>query len=135
MVPRWKENDMSIKGYELMKLVADNSDKYSNKTYKVVEGYARTPSGVYRKEINVNSIGNFEDYNGVSLYISTRTELEEIKKQVTPREAAKAYMEGKCIIYEFEGVKAAIQKGASGKNYSQDYFMTLIATGIWYIED
>lgn len=126
---------MSIKGYELMKLVAENSDKYSNKTYKVVEGHARTPSGVDRKEINVNSIGNFEDYDGVSLYISTRTELEEIKQPVTPQEAREAHINGKVVTVKLPNFSCNIPKGDFGHCFSANTFMDIVSKGTWYIED
>lgn len=125
---------MSIKGYELMKLVADDPEKYEGKKYELKDGSILDVHGKVAYDAFIEQ-GILYCNRDLKAYISAKTTLEEIKQPVTPQEAAKAYMEGKCIIYEFEGVKTAIIKGASGKIYSQDYFMTLIATGIWYIED
>jgi len=121
---------MSIKGYELMRLAKENPEKYIDKIFKVTKGSI----GINHccDDVLIIENGNLiYQKDKHYAYVTSNTELEEIKQPVTAQEAAKAYLEGKNVYCELDS-----DKGTFKKDYiATSLIIKLIANGTWYIEE
>jgi len=134
-----------IKGYDLMKLAADNPQKYEGKKYEVVNrtsamyNFATAPK---RYTECVIKSGVFRS-NELPLMIFSDTELEEIPQSVPFLEAVKAYSEGKTIrcagkcvameqVYSPNTAASTIPLRTTNGTAITD---KEILSGIWFIEE
>jgi hypothetical protein len=132
--------EMQIKAYDLMKLAAENPQKYEGKRYKVVDGAAIEPSGkemLYEVKVNKHGrlvCGSIDNW----AYISVYTELEEIKPEPKPvpvLDAVAEFENGKAIRCEESGathVYNAWRRGLKDEN-GEPVTAREILRGTWYI--
>ena len=121
-----------IKAYELMKLAAENQDKYKGKRFKVVGYTAITMRGEETKEIEFTSNGQMGCNNGKVAYISSDTELEEIKPSVTFNDAMNSGKSSKMKgDYSYRSPKFWMDC-LSKMNIEQQLIML---NGQWFLED
>jgi hypothetical protein len=137
-----------MKAYELMKLAAENPQKYKGKKYSVKWGKVVDRDGDCMKAIEVDSDGQLVGACGKWAYVSCDTELEEIKPEPVPfMDAVRAYSEGKTIRCEYNGYKITYTPtdaklsglgigmylfiDGDGKGTTAEMFLE----GAWYIED
>jgi hypothetical protein len=142
-----------MKAYELMKLAAENPQKYKGKKYSVKWGKVVDRDGDCMKAIEVDSDGQLVGACGKWAYVSCDTELEEIKPEPVPfMDAVRAYSEGKTIRCEYgeNGCYNVRVKNSKSSFPEHGYWLEthyeksdtginlstgMVLNGAWYIED
>jgi hypothetical protein len=120
-----------MKAYELMRLAAENPQKYEEKKYKVDEAYDRGGNAV--TELYVTGHGDLRNSaNGYRAYIGYDTELKEIQQPVPFMEAVRAYSEGRGIRHNLDGGYKEFHP-CGIKPEDETFSMVDILHGEWYI--
>lgn len=127
--------------YELMRLAAENPEKYRGKTYKVKShSSCVNGKGDFVTEIEIGHDGDIGDlHSSYRAFVNTWAELEEIPQEVDFITAVKAYHEGNKIYCIFEDVKLEHKPDQNNKCFGDGWGYTLkessnlIINAKWYI--
>ncbi len=137
-----EEGGRTLKAYDLMKLAAENPEKYKGKKYRAVGPCCISINGKNYGEVVVNDNGHLEGKNFDNwAYINSHTKLEEIPQLIPFSEAVKAAIAGKKSVIELNGRKytmAADKSIYDGKGYLLRFsgtFCTGMLDGMWTVEE
>lgn len=139
---------MKIKAYEVMRLAAENPQKYAGKKYEVAEGVALNFRGTMYGEIKIGADGQMV-MECSSIFISNNTVLKEIEQPVSFMEAIEAYHSGKMIRCEVKTINGNTRRfiyvpapaipcdlGFALKTKELSTISSgEILNGVWYIRD